>query len=64
MKNLYNDDDTYTYEAANLDEETHDAIVSIFNKYVKEGHSIRQISQVMQMTVIDLELSSILSTKK
>lgn len=64
MKSLYTDSDNYSIEASRLDLETHNSIKDIFVEYQREGYSVRQISQIMQMTVIDLELSTMLSTKK
>lgn len=55
-KRLFNDDDTWTNEALSLDDRTSSACKKIFADMVAEGFSIREISHVMQFSIVDLEL--------
>jgi hypothetical protein len=56
-KNLYHEkDETYLESAHELENETTEAIQSIFDEYVRLGYSIRQISHVMSSAVLQCEL--------
>lgn len=63
IKSLYDDKARYTSQASDLDAETYHALLSIFNKWIKEGYSPREISHLMQATVIDVECSTVLSIR-
>jgi hypothetical protein len=60
MKNIFRDDERYSDVANTLDEETHALLKPLFQRYVSEGYSPRQISHLMHLTVLDLETTSVL----
>lgn len=59
-KSLYDNQCRYTLDAAILDEETKTACYNIFSHFKKMGYSPREISQIMQRTILDIELASLL----
>lgn len=60
MKSLYDENGKYTEDAMKLDRETNEAIDDLFNKYVADGYSPREISHVMMATVSEIELTLLL----
>lgn len=64
MKNIYDENDRYTLEANRLDEEVRALILPLFERYVREGWSVRQISHLMQGTIYELELRAMLRNAK
>lgn len=61
MKHLYDNNGRYTSRATTLSQEAYSALHAIFARVVKEGYSFREASQIMQATVVDLELSAALN---
>ena len=60
MKSLYNEkDDTYLDVALKLDAEIQGAVQPIFDKYMRLGYSLRQISHVILSAVCECELTNI-----
>ena len=55
-KNLYNEDETYSPEAFELSSDAAKIIQPLFDKYVNDGYSIRQISQLITTVVWECEL--------
>jgi hypothetical protein len=66
MKSLYIQDEDpinkYRYNADGqaLDAETHKAISAVFEKFVEDGFSPREISHIMQGTIMERELEAII----
>jgi hypothetical protein len=60
MKSLYDHNHRYTPEADALSNETHLALQGIFDRYIAQGYSPREISHIMQADVWELELSAVL----
>ena len=59
MEKLF-DNDKYTEIANDLDRETYNAIVKIFDKYARY-YSIREIEYIMQKTITDISLDKLLN---
>ena len=60
MKSLYNSDYRYSFEATDLSEKTLLAVKNIMDEFVAKGYSPREISQIMQMSIQDLEIEKVL----
>ena len=59
MKSLYNESYGYNPDAIELSSETFRANCNIFQKYLRLGYSPREISQIMQSSINELELNTI-----
>jgi hypothetical protein len=59
MKSLYNESYKYTPDAIELSTETFKTNCNIFQKYLRLGYSPREISQIMQSSINELELNTI-----
>lgn len=59
---LYSPDGTYTDEALDLVNSGHASLVPVFKEYVKKGFSIREITQILHWSVLDLELDAVLES--
>lgn len=64
MKSVYDENDRYGVDANRLDQATHQLLKPLFEEWVKNGFSVRQISHVMQGSVIDLELTHMLDQEQ
>lgn len=62
-KSLYNEDETYSPEAFELSSEATRIIQPLFDKYIKDGYSIRQISHVITTAVWECELMGMFNRK-
>jgi hypothetical protein len=66
MKSLFIQDEDpinrYRYNADGqaLDTETHKAISAVFEKFVEDGFSPREISHIMQSSIMEHELEAII----
>ncbi len=60
MKTLYTSEYRYTIQANELDDLTHSALRGIFQEFLNQGYSPREISQVMHAAVNDFEVVSVL----
>ena len=60
MKSLYNKNYRYTSEAEAIDREAHNALKLIFKEWYKNGYSPREIAHIINGTVTDFELESVL----
>jgi hypothetical protein len=60
MNSLYDKNWRYTIDADRLDRAVNAAIQPIFQEFLKEGFSPREISHLIQQVVTDIECESIL----
>jgi len=63
-KSPYDEYEKYTPETVNIANEFQHALQPVFNKYVAQGYSIRQLSHMVFEEVWELELLAILDTTK
>jgi len=61
MKVLFDKDERYTKNGLEFDRQIGDAIRPIFQWWVSQGYSIRQLGYISRMTMMDEELMTILS---
>jgi hypothetical protein len=59
MKSLYTESYGYNPDAIELSTETFKTNSNIFQKYLRLGYSPREISQIMQSSISELELNTI-----
>lgn len=59
-KSLYNEVHRYTPEAVVLDDDARNLIAPLFKRYAEMGYSPREISQIIQRAVFDIELLEVL----
>jgi hypothetical protein len=64
MKSLFNDKDKYTKEADDLDRKTTKLIEELFDEYVNNGFSIRDIASVMKESIHMFMLMKILRSSR
>lgn len=57
---LFDDEEKYTEPGLSLDREAGEALRSVFEKYVRAGFSVRDISHIVHGAVTDLELTILL----
>ena len=60
MKSLFDEKNLYTEDAGDLDRMASNAIRPIFEAYLKEGYSPREISYVIKYATMDIEAMEIL----
>ena len=60
MKNLYDKDARYTLQAELVEGEAYPTIRAIFDRWVKEGYSPRDISHILHGCVTECELMTVL----
>ncbi len=60
MKTLYRDDYRPSCSALDLCQVTREVLKPIFDDYLSEGYSPREISQLMQSEITILELEAVL----
>jgi hypothetical protein len=61
VKRLFKDDDRYSPEATQLVDETHDMVKPLFEKWVQQGYSVRDISYIMQATISGIDGDQVLA---
>ena len=59
-KKLYAEDDRYTEVAQALDKDVHAMLKPLFENFIKEGYSARDVSHVIKAAIGDIELETIL----
>jgi hypothetical protein len=61
MVSLYNEDHTISEIGNQLDVETHTAVSELFDRWIQTyGYSPREVSQIMQSTIHELELTTVI----
>jgi len=60
VKSLYDKNLRYTPEAFKIDEEAYPTVKAIFDRWIEQGYSPREISHILQACVVDYELYSVL----
>jgi orotidine-5'-phosphate decarboxylase len=55
-QSLFDNYGYYTEDASELAKETHDAIKEVFDKYVLEDYSHRDIANIMRKAVEEMEM--------
>lgn len=58
MKSLYDANGKYTSQATDLDNATNQACKALFQAYMDQGYSYRDIAGIMRTAITDLELMS------
>lgn len=60
---LYNEKNGYTVEAMNFDDEVHNAVKVIFEKYIAMGCNIRELSHIAIGSISSLESETVLNLR-
>lgn len=55
MKSIYNEDGTHTKESTTFGRMIERVVKPVFNKYIKEGFSYRELSHEAQVAVLSIE---------
>lgn len=55
-QSLFDNQGYYTDDASELARDTHAAVKEVFDNYVREGYSHRDISNIMRKTVEEMEM--------
>lgn len=63
FKSLYDDNARYTDDAQELENRASQCLSSLFDDWLARGYSPRDISNVMTLLVLDLEMTSVLTLK-
>lgn len=63
MKSLYNEDFSLNDDGAKLDNEATAALEDVFARFVEQGYSPREISQIVGISLNVLELFHVLESR-
>lgn len=64
MKKIYNENDSFSDTAQEIEREFYHLVKPLFDRWIAEGYSIRELSHLLQGSISEMEIMTVITIKR